>query len=221
MNCNALLQRLPAAQRERLLARLKPVALSAGTTLALQGDPMQALLFPLSGCLSLQRGLAPQSPLQLLLVGRESCVGALLLLGPARHALRVEVLESGETLHLGGRALRDSLADSPGLRRLLAEAVRAEVQQLAQAALCGRWHALQPRLARWLLERSERNGSPRVDATQSLMARLLGVRREAVTAAANGLQHEGAVRYHRGHLEILDRSRLVAGACGCWRARKA
>lgn len=219
MATNTLLRRLPAPERQRLLLQVEAIELVAGATLAEQGAPIHALLFPLSGCLSLQRWVDAHPPLQLGLMGRESCLGALLLLGPARHPLGVEVLSAGQALRLPMRALRPLLDQGTALRGQLAGVLRSQPQRLAQEALCCRFHALMARLARWLLERQDHEGSLRFPATHLTMARLLGVRREAVTSAACALQREGILRYHRGQLEICDPARLALKACSCHGAR--
>jgi hypothetical protein len=52
--------------------------------------------------------------------------------------------------------------------------------------------------------------------TQEAAANLLGVRREGVTAAALNLQRCGVIRYHRGRIEVLDRSALERHSCECY-----
>jgi hypothetical protein len=42
------------------------------------------------------------------------------------------------------------------------------------------------------------------------------VRREGVTVAARRLQDAGIISYVRGHIKILDRRKLEAGACECY-----
>ena len=44
--------------------------------------------------------------------------------------------------------------------------------------------------------------------TQELIANMLGVRREGVTAAAGKLQNLGAIKYSRGQITVLDRAQL-------------
>ena len=52
--------------------------------------------------------------------------------------------------------------------------------------------------------------------TQELVACALGVRREGITEAAGNLQRAGIIRYRRGHIAVLERSGLEAGACECY-----
>jgi hypothetical protein len=52
--------------------------------------------------------------------------------------------------------------------------------------------------------------------TQELVASMLGVRREGITAAAGSLQDAGFIRYRRGHIAVLDRSGLETRSCECY-----
>jgi Mn-dependent DtxR family transcriptional regulator len=56
--------------------------------------------------------------------------------------------------------------------------------------------------------------------TQELIADMLGVRREGVTLAAGHLQDMGAINYARGRIQILDRRKLEATACECYKVVK-
>ena len=52
--------------------------------------------------------------------------------------------------------------------------------------------------------------------TQTLIANMLGVRREGVTMAAGRLQEMGAISYFRGHIKILYREKMQACVCECY-----
>ncbi len=45
---------------------------------------------------------------------------------------------------------------------------------------------------------------------------MLGVRREGITEAARKLQSVGLIKYHRGHITLLDRPRLEYTVCECY-----
>jgi hypothetical protein len=49
---------------------------------------------------------------------------------------------------------------------------------------------------------------------------MLGVRRVGVTKAAGVLERKKLIDYSRGNIEILDRKRLEATACTCYRIVK-
>jgi CRP-like cAMP-binding protein len=97
------------------------------------------------------------------------------------------------------------------------EAVReALVLQLRQNAMCSGLHAVEHRLARWVLEAADRLESGLVPVTQETVAQRLGVRRTTVTLVASRLQDIEAMRWGRSCIEILNRQRLEASACACY-----
>ena len=60
--------------------------------------------------------------------------------------------------------------------------------------------------------------SDRLPLTQEFLSNMLGVRRSGVTVAVGILQQAGLIRYHRGHIEIVDQRGLEARACECYEA---
>ena len=60
-----------------------------------------------------------------------------------------------------------------------------------------------------------------LQVTQELVAGLLGVRRESISAATSKLRDGGYVRYRRGHISILDPAGLETRACECYAVVKA
>jgi Mn-dependent DtxR family transcriptional regulator len=88
--------------------------------------------------------------------------------------------------------------------------------QIAQSGVCSQFHSVDARFARWLLMTQDRVGSHKLGATQESIARLLGVRRSSVTAAASGLHKQNVIAYSRGRIEILDQGRLSQASCSCY-----
>ncbi|WP_082532944.1 Crp/Fnr family transcriptional regulator [Pelomonas sp. Root1237] len=221
MTANQLLDHLPAAELRRLLAQSIQVPLRSGQRLGTQDQPARVLLFPLQGFLSLVTLMDAHPPLQVGMVGCEGVVGVQLLLGVATSPVSVMVQEDGQAWSLTAAALRSQLPDSPGLRRLLMRYLLVQLRLSATAAACLHFHALQARLARWLLMGQDRAQGDGFAVTQEGMAHLLGVRRVGVTVAAGALQEAGLIRYHRGWVTVSDRAGLEAAACGCYAQDRA
>ena len=72
---------------------------------------------------------------------------------------------------------------------MLLRYTQALMAQVAQTALCNRYHSIDQQLCRRLLLGLDRSAATSWSMTQEGVAGLLGVRREGVTAAALKLQH--------------------------------
>jgi CRP-like cAMP-binding protein len=101
----------------------------------------------------------------------------------------------------------------PDLLRRYANSLLA---QISQTAACNRFHAVEARLARWLLMTHDRIRSNEFRLTQELLSHMLGVRREGGANAARALQRRNLISYVRGRITILNRAVLEAGSCGCY-----
>ena len=112
---------------------------------------------------------------------------------------------------------RAEVASSGSLRDLAQSYAQALFSQVAQAAACNRLHSNKERLSRWLLMSHDRVGRDTFDITQEYLGQMLGSRRVTVTSSARSLQAAGLIRYHRGHLTVLDRHGLEGAACECYR----
>jgi CRP-like cAMP-binding protein len=88
---------------------------------------------------------------------------------------------------------------------------------VSQLSICNRFHILEKALSRWLLIVQDRANSDSLNLTQESISHALGVPRTGVTMAAGNLQRAGLIRYSRGKIVILDRTRLEASSCECYR----
>jgi hypothetical protein len=115
-------------------------------------------------------------------------------------------------------ALRRAAGASAPLRDTLNRYLCVVVAELAQNAACNRFHLIEARLPRWLLMAHDRAPTDELALTHGQLATLLGVRRSGISVAAAALQARKAIRYNRGAITILDRSRLERHACECYHA---
>jgi CRP-like cAMP-binding protein len=219
VRANHLLSRLAGTNRERLLASCERIELAAGQVLLRPGLRATHAWFPIDAIVSL--GMAEggeQHSFELALVGSEGMVGIPLLLGSNASSLRATVVRPGAALRIAAAPLRLHLRASEAFRERMQQYMLVSLAQLAQAALCTRYHRVEERLARWLLMTQDRAPCGPVYATHEFLAAALGVRRAGVTHAAATLQRRQLIAYHRGVLTVLDREGLQAAACGCYAA---
>jgi CRP-like cAMP-binding protein len=135
---------------------------------------------------------------------------------PANRAHRAIVQSKGHGYRLKAQLLKNEFNRAGPLMRLLLRYTQALITQMAQTAVCNRHHSLDEQLCRWLLLSLDRLPANQLNMTQALIANMLGVRREGVTQAAGKLQNAGIIRYKRGEITVLDRTRLEKACCECY-----
>jgi CRP-like cAMP-binding protein len=126
------------------------------------------------------------------------------------------VQASGQAYRLRAQVLQAELQRPGPTLSLLLRYSLALMANVAQSALCNRYHSIDQQLSRRLLLGLDRSDSAELAMTQEGVANLLGVRREGVTAAALKLQQAGVIRYRRGQIFVLDREKLEQRACECY-----
>ena len=217
---NHLIELLPRKERGRLLALCEPFPLVLAAVLYEPDTPTRHVYFPTDGFISLVALVDGSPGLEVGMVGREGMVGTQTALGEATAPLRAQVYGPGLAWRIGAAEFRAELARSPALQAGLNRYVHVLMSQLASSAGCVRFHLIGARLARWLLMSQDRVHADSFHVTHEFLAAMLGVRRVGVTTAANKLQKQGLIEYHRGELKVLDRPGLEAAACGCYAAER-
>ena len=109
------------------------------------------------------------------------------------------------------------LEHSAEVHRVLTRYAVIQGMEIAQIAGCNRLHSGEHHLARWLLMVQDRGDVDTVPATQEFLAILLGATRPNVSVIASGLQKKDAIRYARGQIRIVNRKKLEAATCECYR----
>ena len=215
---NRLLAALPNKDRTRLLDHCEQVELVIAETLYRAGEPISHVYFPTGSFISMVMPIDDGARLEVGLVGTEGMLGVTLILGVDAAPFDAVVQGAGTALRLTTAAFLHDLAQSPALLQGLKHYLYVSITQLAQTAACNRYHVVEARLARWLLMSQDRAHSNCFHVTHLFLAFMLGVRRVGITKAANSLQQQKLISYHRGDITIIDRVGLEAAACGCYRA---
>jgi CRP-like cAMP-binding protein len=184
------------------------------------GQRMNYAYFPTSAVVSLIYTMEDADTAEMGLVGNEGVIGITLFLGGDTTPNQAVVQVAGGALRMGAEAMRAEFERGGPFQAALLSYTQALLTQVSQSAACNRLHPIEQRFARWLLMIRDRLPSDEVHMTHESLGHVLAVRREGVTLAARHLLEAGLIRYHHGHITIVDRRGLEAAACECYRVVK-
>jgi CRP-like cAMP-binding protein len=213
---NHLLAALSADDFTRISGHLEYVPMPLGLVLHESGMQMRHVYFPTSAIVSLLYVMEDGASAEIAIVGNEGVVGVSLFMGGETTPSRAVVQSAGHAYRMKGQQLKDEFYRAGPMQRLLLRYTQALLTQMAQTAVCNRHHTLDQQFCRWLLLSLDRLPGNELVMTQELIANMLGVRREGVTEAAGNVQKAGLIKYHRGHITLLNRAGLEARACECY-----
>jgi CRP-like cAMP-binding protein len=213
---NHLLASLPSADFELLRPHLKQIELAHETVLFEAGDTVTHIYFPHSGVISLVVELADGQMIEAAMIGRDSLVGGSSALD-GNIALNKGIVQiPGAASVLTVDRLRKAAEASVSFRTTLIRHEQVLLVQAQQSAACNASHAVEARLARWLLRSRDLSGADILELTQEFLAQMLGVRRTSVTLVARTLQQAGLIKYRRGKVQITDLEGLRETSCECY-----
>jgi len=215
---NRLLATLPPADYKRIAAVLDVVSLKLKTVLHKPGESIRHVYFPGSGFCSVLAVLEDGNMVEVATIGNEGMVGASLVLDASPPTSTAMVQGEGDTCYrMTARAFREEMDRRGAFADLLIRFAQAFVGALMQSTACNAVHSVEQRLARWLLMARDRMADDSFPLTQEFVAMMLGATRPTVSVVAGTLQRDGLIAYHRGRVTILNRSRLEAASCECYR----
>lgn len=215
---NRLLATLPPADFSLLAPHLRKVKIERDSVLIRSGDRIEHILFPLSGAIAAIVELPNGQTVAAAIIGHEGAVGLTSALGASHSPATAIVRLSGSALQISPVQFLAAQHRSPSITSMVQVSTRSLLTQLQHVAACNALHSVEARLARWLLHIHDRaNGSDLLPLTQETLSELLGVRRTTVTHVVSTMRASRALKSNRrGQLEI-DRPRLEALACECYR----
>ena len=205
----SFLEKLAVHERNAIHRGSEEVTLSAGQVLLRAQGPAEYAWFPNTSVVSMARSLREDSSLELALIGSEGVV-------MATHLDNYVVHSGGSAFRMPAAELSNQFRRGGGLQKYLLRFSDALMSQVAQTAICARFHAAEKRLARWLLMINDRTGRDQVEATPVSMRMMLAIPQDRVVDAVAKLVSARVVSLRQPVIKITDRDGLEASACECY-----
>lgn len=218
---NQLLQALPARDFEALRPRLRSFEMVKDSVLAEAGAALTQVYFPHGGAVSVVVRLSEGQTVEAAMIGRDSVVGVFEALGDGISSTDAVVLFPGTASIVDLDDFRTVAGQSAALRGLVARHEQALLAEVQQSAACNTSHSVEARLSRWLLRARDLHDGVALALTQELLARMIGVQRNAISIVAHALQQAGIISYSRGQIEITNMEALRQMSCECYESVKA
>jgi CRP-like cAMP-binding protein len=213
---NHLLAALPDVARRRIVPELELVSLEMGQVLSESGGALAHAYFPIDSIISLLHLLGDGAAAEIAMVGNEGLLGIALFMGGETSPDHAIVQSEGHAYRLPGDRVKDEFRRNEQTQLLLLRYTQALITQMAQTAVCYRYHTVEQQVCRLLLMSLDRLPSNELNMTQELMANMLGVRREGVNEATGKLQKLGIILHSRGRITVMDRGKLEQMSCECY-----
>ncbi|MFZ5893894.1 MAG: Crp/Fnr family transcriptional regulator [Myxococcota bacterium] len=212
---NRLLGSLPQDEVDAILPHLEPILLQPRNVVIDVNTPIEYVYFPEDGVVSIVSVMTDGSVVEVATIGNEGMIGLPVFLKATRTLSQAFCQVPGSAFRLPSAIFRD-VASRGKFNDLMHRYAQALFAQVSQSAACNRLHLAEERFARWILMTHDRVGGDDFQLTQDFLSQMLGVRRATVSEVAAQAQRDGLIRYHRGHMTIVNRKGLEARACECY-----
>jgi CRP-like cAMP-binding protein len=201
--------------RARWAPHLVAQVLPMGAVLQSVGEPIRNVYFPQDAVVGQFHEAAPGMNMAVVLKGSGGLVGYAGVLSNAVAGWESVVVRPGSVLRLGLDHLRNAMDRDTATRHRVLDYVQLQIVQIAQAALCSRFHDVEQQLCMRLDQMFNDAPANELAVTQELLARIVGARRERVNQIIGELLLDGVVESGRGWLRLADREALIQRTCEC------
>ena len=213
---SAVLNQLSDETLDLLRGELSEVAVRHGDVLITASSPLEAILFPLDGLYSVVRTLQDGSTFEVDTAGQACRGGISFALDDTGLESDTVVLMDGTALAIRPSQFAEVLAKRPELRVLLDHTMQATGLRVQRSEGCNVRHAIDQRLARWLLNAVDEAGRRDLAISQETLAGLLGVRRAGVNQVLMEMRRRRLIETGRRRVMVIDRAGLAIMACECY-----
>lgn len=200
-----------------LEAELEEVDLQEGEEFYSHREEITHIHFPTTCVASVYRSLPDGRAAEVASIGKEGLVGFGALIDGRAVMGETLVQIPGKALRIGADEISLLFFKHSRFQEVALHYLRFLISQVMQSLLCHKLHGVKERYARWLAEADDRIDGPNMPITQDLVARSFSVRRAYIGEVAAEMQRDGMIAYRRGELRVLDRARLDAASCACYR----
>jgi CRP-like cAMP-binding protein len=214
---NHLLAHLSSQALEECARYLQPISLELRQDIYRPNEPMRYVYFVEVGMVSIVSTMEDGRSIEVGTIGKESMVGALLLLEVNAVVYHYFVQIAGRAYRMDASAFIKAAERNPELRRVALRCETANMTQAMQTAACNGLHSITQRCCRWLLMSQDRVQADTFALTHEFLALMLGVRRASVSDVLKPLQERGWIQTNRGEITVVDREGLESGSCECYR----
>ena len=214
---NGLLAALPAASKERLLAKTQLVSLSVKDVLYHQEDSITAVYFPLTCVISMMTEMKNGATIEIATVGNQGVLGIAPYLG-IDEAVALGITQvSGEARRMSVEDFKQAAKSDEHFDTILRRYTHALLMQIARSGGCNSLHSVEERYTRWLLMMHDRMNVDVFAFTQEFLSSMLGVSRARVNIVTRALEQAGLIKNSRNQITVLDWKGLEASSCDCYR----
>ncbi|HEV7485264.1 MAG TPA: Crp/Fnr family transcriptional regulator [Thermoanaerobaculia bacterium] len=219
---------LPTKHGNLLLTTLSPEILSAldpreedhkiTDILIRPGDTPDSIFFPHFGAVvSIIRATESGAMVEAGVVGHEGMFNVhTVITEPAPTGSEAIVQIDGRVSRVDAGILRKQFRNDEAFRDLLLSFTSLFLHQVTQNLLCNRLHAIEQRLAKWLLIIRDRIDTDELHLTQDFLSHMLGVHRPGVSIAVTALENDALIGHSRNYIRIRDHAGLVSRSCECY-----
>ena len=213
---NALLGQLPATLRNEFIKAGTDVDLDVGARLYDVGEELTHIYLPHTGLVSMVVVTEDGREVEAATIGREGAVG-LSASGSIDAAFNQFVVRmSGQALRVTAAQFEAMISRSSTFGSGVARYREILARTCIQSVACNALHSTQRRCARWILTAYDHADGAKLPVTQSFLATMLGVKRNAVSRVAREFQELGLIRTRWGKVEVLNPEFLGDMACECY-----
>lgn len=203
-------EKLTPAQRSRINARASRQRYEKGELVHQGGYDCQGVLLVLRGCLRTYMLSAEGREITLFHITKgEMCLlSASCILRPITFEVFVEAEEETEVMRIPADVMAAVSGENLYAENFLYKGIAGRFSDVMRALQQVLFMGVDKRLATFLLEESDRCGSPVLRITHEQIAREVGSAREVVTRMARQFARAGWITLARGSVTIVDKGAL-------------